>query len=309
MKKRNIPFGYQYQNGVIITHPQEAAVLNRIFSEYQNGYSLLEIASRLNDENIEYQPGVTGWSKSRIMRLVENERYTGKNGFPAIIDEDTHHAMMEMKAKKNTQHGTDRNHEIFHIDVPVICPTCSGEMVRRHDSRFKKCQQRWICSNADCRTVIHKEDSNLLDDITVLLNRVIVNPELVQIPANNESAPSVQVIKIENEIARTLDTLDYDKNTLRKKMLDCVSLKYADINSAPYIAHRLKAVLLDAEPLSAFSLPLFKRTVQAIHLEKDGTVNIRLANGQMVGKDDENATDSNHSAESSAENPGENQHS
>ena len=195
MKKRNIPFGYQYQNGVIITHPQEAAVLNRIFSEYQNGYSLLEIASRLNDENIEYQPGVTGWSKSRIMRLVENERYTGKNGFPAIIDEDTHHAMMEMKAKKNTQHGTDRNHEIFHIDVPVICPTCSGEMVRRHDSRFKKCQQRWICSNADCRTVIHKEDSNLLDDITVLLNRVIVNPELVQISLIDESM-SVQTLKV-----------------------------------------------------------------------------------------------------------------
>ena len=308
MKKRNIPFGYQYQNGVIITHPQEAAVLNRIFSEYQNGYSLLEIASRLNDENIEYQPGVTGWSKSRIMRLVENERYTGKNGFPAIIDEDTHHAMMEMKAKKNTQHGTDRNHEIFHIDVPVICPTCSGEMVRRHDSRFKKCQQRWICSNADCRTVIHKEDSNLLDDITVLLNRVIVNPELVQISLIDESM-SVQTLKAENEIARILDTLDYDKNALRKKMIECVSLKYADINSAPYIAHRLKAVLLDAEPLSAFSLPLFKRTVQAIHLEKDGTVNIRLANGQMVGKDDEYATDSNHSEESGTQNSCQNQHS
>lgn len=35
MKKRNIPFGYQYQNGMITTHPQEVAVLNRIFSEYQ----------------------------------------------------------------------------------------------------------------------------------------------------------------------------------------------------------------------------------------------------------------------------------
>ena len=283
-------------------------MLNRIFSEYQSGMSLLEIASRLNDENIEYQPGVTGWSKSRIMRLVENERYTGKNGFPAIIDEDTHHAMMEMKAKKNTQHGTDRNHEIFHIDVPVICPTCSGEMVRRHDSRFKKCQQRWICSNADCRTVIHKEDSNLLDDITVLLNRVIVNPELVQISLIDESM-SVQTLKAENEIARILDTLDYDKNALRKKMIECVSLKYADINSAPYIAHRLKAVLLDAEPLSAFSLPLFKWTVQAIHLEKDGTVAITFVNNQTIRKDDENATDSNHSAESSTENPGENQHS
>ncbi len=309
MKKRNIPFGYQYQNGTITTHPQEAAVLNRIFSEYQSGMSLLEIASRLNDENIEYQTGVTGWNKSRIMRLIEDERYTGKGGFPVISDERTHQAMVEIKAQKNTQHGTDRRSEIFNIDVPVICPTCGGEMVRRHDSRFKKCQQRWICSNAECHTVIHKADSDLLHDITVLLNRAIVNPELVQIPANNESAPSVQVIKIENEIARTLDTPDYDKNTLRKKMLECVSLKYTDIDSAPYKAHRLKATLADAEPLSTFSLALFKRMVQAVHLGKDGAVSIKMINDQMVGKDDEYATNSNYSAKSSAEDTRENQHS
>ena len=309
MKKRNIPFGYQYQNGVITAHPQEVTVLNRIFSEYQNGMSLLDIADRLNAENVEYQPGVTGWNKSRIMRLIEDVRYTGKGDFPAIIDEDTHQAMIEIKAHKNTQHSTDRNHEIFHIDVPVICPTCGGEMVRRHDSRFKKCQQRWVCSNAGCRTVIHKADSDLLDNITVLLNRVIVNPGLVQIPAEPGHELSVQVLKAENEIARTLDTIDYDKNAMRKRMLECASLKYADINSTPYIANRLKAVLADAEPLSAFSLPLFKRTVQAIRLEKDGTVAITFVNNQTIRKDDENATDSNYTTESSAENPGENQHS
>lgn len=308
MKKRNVPFGYQYQNGVITTHSQEVSVLNRIFSEYQNGMPLLDIADRLNAENVEYQPGVTGWNKSRIMRLIEDERYTGKGGFPVISDERTHQAMVEIKAQKNTQHGTDRRSEIFHIDVPVICPTCGGEMVRRHDSRFKKCQQRWICSNAECHTVIHKADSDLLHDITVLLNRAIVNPELVQIPVIDDSM-SVQTLKAENEIARTLDTLDYDKNTLRKKMLECASLRYADIDSTPYIAHRLKATLADAEPLSVFSLALFKRTVQAIHLGKDGTVSIKVINDQMVGKDDEYATDSEYSAESSAENPGENQHS
>ena len=283
-------------------------MLNRIFSEYQNGMPLLDIADRLNAENVEYQPGVTGWNKSRIMRLIEDERYTGKGGFPVISDERTHQAMVEIKAQKNTQHGTDRRSEIFHIDVPVICPTCGGEMVRRHDSRFKKCQQRWICSNAECHTVIHKADSDLLHDITVLLNRAIVNPELVQIPVIDDSM-SVQTLKAENEIARTLDTLDYDKNTLRKKMLECASLRYADIDSTPYIAHRLKATLADAEPLSVFSLALFKRTVQAIHLGKDGTVSIKVINDQMVGKDDEYATDSEYSAESSAENPGENQHS
>ena len=308
MKKRNIPFGYQYQNGTITTHPQEVAVLHRIFSAYQNGLSLLEIASHLNDENIAYQPGATGWNKSRIMRLIEDERYTGKCGFPAIIDEATHQTMMEMKAQKNTQHCTDRASEIFHIDVPVICPVCGSEMTRRHDSRFKKCQQRWVCSSAECHTMIHKADSDLLHDITVLLNRAIVNPGLVQIPVVDNSI-SVQTLKAENEIARTLDTLDYDKNTLRKKMLECASLRYADIDSTQYIAHRLKAVLADAEPLSAFPLVLFKRTVQAIHLEKDGAVSIKLINGQMVGKEDENANDSNYSAKSGAKDTSENQHS
>ncbi len=206
MKKRNIPFGYQYQNGVIITHPQEVMVLNRIFNEYQNGMSLLDISDWLNDENIEYQPGVTGWNKSRIMRLIEDERYTGKDGFPSVIDEEDQRAMVEMKANKNTQSATNRNYEIFHIDVPIICPVCGSEMSRRHDSRFKNCPQRWICSNVECRTAIQKADSALLDDITVLLNRVIVNPEIVQIPVEPAHDPSVQVRKTENEIARMLDT-------------------------------------------------------------------------------------------------------
>lgn len=56
------------------------------------------------------------------------------------------------------------------------------------------------------------------------LNRLIVNPELVQIPVESAHEPSAPVHKAENEIARILDTLDYDKNTLRKKMLECVSL-------------------------------------------------------------------------------------
>lgn len=302
MKKRNVPFGYQYQNGVISTHPQEVITVKRIFIEYQNGLSLLDIANRLNDENVEYQPGVTGWNKSRLMRLIEDERYIGKDGFPALIDRETHQAMVEMKAQKNTQHGINRSMEVFHIDVPVICPTCGSEMVRRHDSRFKKCQQRWVCSNTECRTVIHKADSDLLGDITVLLNRLIVNPELVQIPSEQTHGPSVQVRKTENEIARMLDTLDYDKNALRKKMLECVSLKYADIDSAPYTAQRLKAAFANAEPLSTFSLPLFKRTVQEIHLNKDGAVSIKLINDQTVGKDDENATDNGNAEESGTQN-------
>lgn len=298
MKKRNILFGYQYQDGVITTNPQEVAVIKRIFSEYQNSMSLLDIANHLNAEEVEYQPGVIGWNKSRIMRLIEDERYAGKDNFPAIIDEETRQAMLEIKAGKNTQNGTDRNSAIFHLDVPVICPVCGHEMNRRHDSRFKKCQQRWICSNADCRTAIHKPDGTLLDDITVLLNQVIVNPEMVQVPVEPAHEPSMQVRKIENEIARTLGTLDYGKDALRQKMLECVSLKYTDIDFASYTAHRLKAALANTESLSTFSLPLFKRAVQCIHLDKNGMVAITLINNQTIRRDEEYAADNDNSTES-----------
>ena len=309
MKKRNILFGYQYQDGVITLHPQEVTVITHIFSEYLSGHSLLEIADQLNADNVEYQPGVTGWNKSRIMRLIEDKRYAGDGGFPAIIDEETHQALLQLKSNKNTQHSTDRSAEIFHIDVPVICPICGNEMNRRHDSRFRKCQQRWICSNADCRTVIHKPDEELLADITILLNRVIANPEMIRIPATPDAALSVQVRKIENEIGRQMDSLDRDKSALQKMMFEYVSLKYAGIDSAPHIAQRLKVALANAGPLSQFSMAIFKRAVKEIHFEKDGVVSIKLINDQMVGKDDEHGTDGTSPRESGSQNPSQSEHS
>lgn len=303
MKKRNILFGYQYQDGVITLHPREITVIKHIFNEYISGHSLLEIADQLNADNVEYQPGVTGWNKSRIMRLIEDKRYAGDGGFPAIIDEETHQALLQLKSNKNTQHSTDRSAEIFHIDVPVICPICGHEMNRRHDSRFQKCQQRWICTNADCHMVIHKPDEELLADITILLNRMIASPEMIQIPVTPDPVSSVQVRKMENEIGRQMDNPDRDKSALQKMMFECVSLKYADIDSAPHIAQRLKAALANAGPLSNFSIAIFKKAVKEIYLEKDGSVSIKLINDQMVGKDDKHGTDGASPQKSGSQNP------
>ena len=34
MKKRNISFGYQFENGKIIRHPAESRIVNNIFEDY-----------------------------------------------------------------------------------------------------------------------------------------------------------------------------------------------------------------------------------------------------------------------------------
>lgn len=290
MKIRNIPYGYQYKNGSIAIQTEETETVTRIFTEYRNGLSLLKIAEQLNNEHIEYMPGVCGWNKSRIKRIIEDERYLGTNGYPPIIDEDMHKTLMLIKSEKNTQKGTDRKADIFNLGVPILCPKCGSKMCRRHDSN-RKCPDWWLCQNNNCKNIISISDNDLICGITKCLNTVINNPEVI---TNNSdtSQLNLDVLRLESEISRMLDNSGVDKNTLRKKMLECVSLKYRNIDSQKYISEKLKADFANASPLSAFSMDLFSRTVKAINLSRNGIVSIVLMNDQEIGKEQSDDTNS-----------------
>lgn len=293
MKIRNIPYGYQFKNGNIAIQEKETETVKRIFMEYLNGLSLLKIAEQLNNEQIEYMPGVCGWNKSRIKRIIENERYLGTNGYPPIIDDNTHKTLMQIKSEKNTQKGTDRKADIFNLGVPILCPKCGSKMCRRHDSK-RKCQDWWLCQNNNCKNIISISDNDLIYGITECLNTVINNPEVI---TNNSdtSQLNLDVLRLESEISRMLDNSGVDKNTLRKKMLECVSLKYRNIDSQKYISEKLKADFANASPLSAFSMDLFSRTVKAINLSRNGIVSIVLMNDQEIGKEQSDDTNSGNS--------------
>lgn len=296
MKIRNIPYGYQYKNGSIAIQTEETETVTRIFTEYLNGLSLLKIAEQLNNEHIEYMPGVCGWNKSRIKRIIEDERYFGTNGYPPIIDEDTHKTLMQIKSEKNTQKGTDRKADIFNLSVPILCPKCGSKMCRRHDSN-RKCPDWWLCQNDNCKKTISISDSDLIYGITECLNTVISNPDIIETITDVDKEPSLDVRKLENEISRMLDSHGFDKKLLRKKMLERVSLKYKDIDSQKYTSKRLKADFANASPLINFSMDLFSRTVKAITFSDDGMVNIILINDQQIRKEQSSNANSSYTTE------------
>lgn len=296
MKIRNIPYGYQYKNGSIAIQTEETETVTRIFTEYLNGLSLLKIAEQLNNEHIEYMPGVCGWNKSRIKRIIEDKRYLGSNGYPPIIDEDTHKNLMQIKSEKNTQKHIDRKSDIFNLGVPILCPKCSSKMCRRHDSN-RKCQDWWLCQNNNCKNIISISDNDLIYGITECLNTVISNPDIIETVTDVDKEPSLDVRRLENEISRVLDSHSFDKNILRKKMLERVSLKYKDIDSQKYTSKRLKTDFANASPLIKFSMDLFNRTVKAIKLSTDGAVSIILINDQQIGKEQSDDTNSSNASE------------
>ena len=191
---------------------------------------------------------------------------------------------MQIKSEKNTQKGTNRKEDIFNLGVPILCPKCGSKMCRRHDSN-RKCQDWWLCQNNNCKNIISISDNDLIYGITECLNTVINKPDIIETVTDVDKEPSLDVYRLENEISRMLDSHCFDKSSLRKKMLERVSLKYKDIDSQKYISKRLKADFANASPLSAFSMDLFNRTVKAIKLSDDGAANIILINEQQIGKE------------------------
>lgn len=296
MKIRNIPYGYQYKNGSIAIHEKETETVKRIFTEYLNGLSLLKIAEQLNNEQIEYMPGVCGWNKSRIKRIIEDERYLGTNGYPPIIDDDTHKTLMQIKSEKNTQKGTDRKADIFNLGVPILCPKCGSKMCRRHDSK-RKCQDWWLCQNNNCKNIISTSDNDLIYGITECLNTIISNPDIIETVTDTDKESSLDVRRLENEIIRMLDSHGFDKSSLRKKMLECVSVKYRNIDSRKYISEKLKADFANASPLINFSMDLFNRTVKTITFSTDDAVSIILINDQQIGKEQSSNANSSYTTE------------
>lgn len=284
MKVRSIPYGYQYVNGSIVLHPQESVIVKEICQSYLAGESLLNIAKFLNERFIEYTVGVVGWNKARIRRIIEDERYCGEGAYPVIIDKNLQIKMREIKSGKNNQKEVDRKSDIFQLGVPVLCPICNQKMHRRCNNS-QRAKDRWACTSLDCKEMIIKADGEMIEGLTELLNMVIANPDIINIPSIKEYTPSIEVQRLHNEITRLLNGLKINKEEVQEKMREYISLKYKEMDSSVSTAQRLKDIFLESSPLDKFSIDLFTQTVISVILYKDKSVGIIFTNNQIIKKE------------------------
>ena len=290
MKNRNIPFGYRFEDGKIVVNPDEKNTLQRICSEYLDGRSLLQIANGLESDKVEFAPGIITWNKARIMRIVDDDRYRGNATYPQVIDEATVERLQSRKASRNTQTCTDRQSGIYLLKVPIVCPSCGNPMHRMQDARCK-CAQKWVCSQ--CHIQIKKEDTELMEDIVDLLNGLIRNPAIIRSALPGQAEPSAEQRRLDNEIARTLEGYDFDKDALREKLYQRAAIGYQQIGNEAYVEYKLKNALEQHDILDGFDSELTNKTVKLIRLTESGSVSIILSNDQVIRKEQtDNASNS-----------------
>lgn len=290
---RHIPYGYWMRDGKMEIHPEEAAVVKQIYQSYIDGAGLQEIADELTGRKAEYLPGEFQWNKNRVKRILEDSRYTGEGIYEQIIEPEIQQQANNLKSSRSTTKEALVTAEKKRLTHTVLCGICGNRMHHKTDRRLKHAES-WTCS---CGLSLKQTIEEIERQIVEQFNAAIAYPALCGTEGGGDCEPSLEVRRLENDIARQIEQPDIDKEAVRELILQCAAMKYEQDHDNRHITQRLKADFGNRSPLSVFSAEFYESVADAALLYPDGTVGVRLRNQTILRKEAELHAGSNDKAE------------
>lgn len=240
---RKLPFGYRMERGEITEHPVEAEAVRDIFQRYLAGASYAALVEHLREAGPAYD-GDKPWNKNMVARILENARYTGGSGFPAVIPQESYQKAQTQKKKRAAP--------------PAKTP--AQKELRR------------LCGGNPPKYV----EGQVLG----LLNRLAANPGLIRAPAPPEDEPD-QLQALQRKLTDLLREAPVDEAAAMRTALDLAAMRLDSIGSEEYETERLRRVFEKHDPLENLDADLLRGSVQNITIRKHQAV-VRLKNGQTM---------------------------
>ena len=270
------------RNGEIQPKPTESKAVQDIFRAYLNGSSLLAIANWMSSQGIPYNGIDFVWNKNMIKRILENEKYLGRNGYPAIIDEDMFcRANMRKKIKSTTV--VEISEELQAIRSLTYCAECGHRISRIGGNTHS---EKWDCRNPECSRFHHRiTDQMLIGVILNTLNTAIANTDLINAYAEISSyIPDIKVTRQQNEISRLMEIPDVDFESAKEEICKLAELKYncCTYNDKPRKTTQLKDILKNSEQSNTLDIGLFKSCILRISVSHFFTVEVEFINGVTI---------------------------
>lgn len=277
-QNRYLPFGYRIVKGVLTIDETEAEAIRHIYADYLSGQSYQSIAAKMSAGAVPYKADSPVWNKHMIKRILENPRYTGEKGFPALIEPDCYHAISLIIQQKNICQPFSE--ELNIIRKKLYCSNCGNKYER--DGRNPE-YESWCCK-AEGRTGRRISDEILLESICIALNTVIAQPGLLGQRERRPYEISLDVTKLNNQINRELEKTEVDSDYVKLLIFNCAAEKYASCSDgeSEYLAEQLRERFQNHPPLTEFDPALFQETVKQVLLEPDGTAHLKLINNQII---------------------------
>lgn len=281
-KTRFIPYGYTIREGRTVIEHTEAEIIREIFDEYIKGASLKDIAENLTQRRIPYTEKTDVWDKARIARIIDNAKYIGDEEYDPIIDEDTYEGAVSMKAARQRNTVQKECEGIALLRNRVKCEDCGSPMVRRICSK-RHVKESWICQNAECGKRLRISDGDLLQKITILMNRIIKNSELLIPKPKTRIVDSATVANLQRQVDAELGKDHPSEEYIVEKISDIASQLYKETQAKKIIVAQIarkRASMMRSQ--ENFNCDYFSDLIDYITLSSSGKVRIHTKVGTEI---------------------------
>ena len=259
MINRKVLYGYQIQNGALEIVPEEQRTVSMVFTLYNAGASYQAISDALNRQGVPYCLEVPLWNKHKVKRLLENPRYTGKEGYPILVEADIFQAAQEKMAEKNARkqsHG--EKPAIARLTSYFRC-TCGGKMTRLGGGWQNSGKLYLRCEGCGNTAVM---------DMETTVNGIVRQFRDHEQHSCTAYTPSAEVMRLDNAINRGLEHPD-DPQEIVSLILQGAAARYACFPDITEQIDRPLDVCLDHIRLA----------VSHINLSEEGTVEAAFPSG------------------------------
>ena len=286
-KTRFIPYGYTIRDGRTVIEHNEADIIRYIFDEYIKGASLKDLAEDLTQRKIPYTEKTDVWDKARIARIIDNAKYLGDDEYDPIINEVTFEGAVSAKTARQRNTVEKECQGIALLRNRVKCEKCGSPMVRRVCSK-RHVKESWICTNNECGFRLRISDGDLLLKLTLLMNRIIENSELMIPKPKERPKDSPTVVALQQEIDSELQRDHPSEEYIVSKVSDIASQLYKETQAKSMIVAQIarKRVLL-MNPQESFNCDYFTDLVSYITIGDSGRITLHTKVETEITEGDE----------------------
>lgn len=278
-KIRSIPFGYEMQDGEIVPQAEQAKLVQQIFAGYLNGIPILEIVRNLNLNQIPYDESQKTWNKNRIYRILEDKRYLGQNGFPAIVAPNDFEQVARKREKGPVGKIENAVHQFRH---KIVCQKCGNPLARESDRKKKTGKIYWHCPFCESKTTL--SDEVIVSYVEHCIQRILDDP----VCAMNQRMPP-QYMPLETaKLVKEFDRLVSSPNLESEKLLiiaqQIASNDYASCDAGTIQAENewLDHLIRQAKVGEIDDNQFIRQAVHAISLSPNGQISVELINNKIL---------------------------
>lgn len=191
-----------------------------------------------------------------VARMLEDRRYIGEKGYPAIVSEEAFDTARKIRDSKKAPAKSTKAEKLL----------------------------RQLSGRRRTKSI----EAQMLD----ILNALIDNPAQIQCPPSTQTvAPNLTA-----ELDDALSELPIDEERAKALVFQTAAARYCAIGSGEYETQHLRRITEQADRMDALDAGILRTLVESIETHQGEVVSLRLKNGQVITgvNEHENSTTQSH---------------